>query len=150
MRPTPAPTRFSHSLLRRLAFLWLPPLSAAAQTAVWQGPSQSEWADAANWSPETVPNADGTAVSFTNSAASGTGLTIGLGGAPFTVSALTVANASPDNSVILGSSATDTDILTLSTPGATPRITVSSGTLKVNARLEGGGFIRVRPPPTSS
>ena len=54
-----------------------------------------------------------------------------------------MANTASGNSVVLGSSATGTDILTLSHPTQVPDIAVSSGTLRLNARLEGAqGFVK--------
>ena len=84
-----------------------------------------------------MPNAVDAYVKFTNSAAAGTDLSVGLSGSPFTVGTLIAVNNVAANSVVIGATTTDTDILRLAVATGVPTVSVSSGTLRMNAGFEG-------------
>lgn len=85
----------------------------------WIGATSGEWSDSANWNPATVPNASGATATFP------AGLTVNL--TDFTATVGTIDATLTTGSLVLGTTATATDIINLATVTGTPLVTVASG-----------------------
>ena len=105
------------------------PAGSRAQT--WIGGSGGEWNDPLNWSPDTVPNAVDALVSFPTATA------VNLTG--FTTTVGTIAASQGSGSVVLGSTATLDDTVTLATSFGDPTIDVATANTNIfmYANLDG-------------
>jgi autotransporter-associated beta strand protein len=104
--------------------------SSRAQTT-WVGATGGQWDDPLNWIPEVVPNEVDAFASFPSAT------TVNLAG--FTATVGTIAATQSSGNVVLGSTATVDDVLTLATSFGEPTINVATGSAAVfmYANVEG-------------
>ncbi len=106
-------------------------LSGQSRAQTWIGVSGGEWNDPLNWSPDTVPNAVDAFVSFPTATA------VNLTG--FTTTVGTISASQTSGSLVLGSTSTLDDVVTLATSFGDPTIDVATANTNIfmYANLDG-------------